>query len=175
MKIIIFFILTSCVFRSNAQVSDTIYWTSNYKLKWNDFRGAIPDSVNEYDAMTFTQIRYKIVPTEAGYNFSVDCFFLKSFSWSKAISNSLLFHEQRHFDIAEIFARKLRREFRNYKYSNWESLKADFKIMFAKIIKERDVYNKEYDAKTKHSKDKQIQKQWDQKIKNELFLLRKFS
>jgi hypothetical protein len=158
MRQIILSLLVTCVLQSKAQSSDTIYWSPYYKLEWNDFKG-IPNSSNANDALSSIQIRYKLVPTDSGYSFFVYCFFLKANAWSKTNSNSfLLNHEQRHFDIAEIFARKLRREFQNYNSTNKQKITADFRIIFNKIMSEWDFF----------------QKKWDQKIDNELYLLKKF-
>jgi hypothetical protein len=107
-----------------AQLHDTIQWSTSYKLKWEDFQGK-SDSSSKYGAISRPGIKYHLSANADSFNVKVLCFFIKSKSWSKyKNSYPLLMHEQLHFDIAELFARKLRKTYAAYKF-NYETVGKD--------------------------------------------------
>lgn len=89
---------------------DYIYWDPERKLVWEDFQGSVDRTQPHIEALTASTIEvsssyYKNeVP-----KFNVVSFFIKSQSWTKTNSEFTLEHEQLHFDITEIHARKLRK------------------------------------------------------------------
>lgn len=145
---------------------DTIYWSVKRKLTWNDFKGK-PDSLSGFKAMTLAGMGYGIRFGEKSFSYKIDCYFLCHKSWTLADSASLLIHEQGHFDIAELFARKMRKAFSDYKY-NYESVSEDLKKIQAEILQARAEMNNLYDRETDYSKDKKQQQAWNLKIKTEL-------
>ena len=130
MKIILSIIFTLYFTTAYTQtISDTIYWSSCYKLKWKDFQSNI-DTTSAYGAVSNPIINYKLRATEDTFTIEVTCFFIKSKSWSKfKNSDTLLIHEQGHFDIAELFARKLRKAFYEYKF-NYKTVSTDIEKIF---------------------------------------------
>src|SRR6187431_1107599 len=92
---------------ASAQLqNDTIYWSPCYKLKWDDFKGK-PDTPSKYGAVSNPVVKYYLSANEDSFTIRVICFFIKSKSWSIfKNSDTLLIHEQGHFDISELFARK---------------------------------------------------------------------
>ena len=103
------------------------------------------------------------------------CFFIKSKSWAKSKNNDiLLIHEQGHFDIAELFARKLRKAFAEYKF-NYKTVGKDIDNLFLLNKQERAKMDALYDKETKHSQDKQQQILWNKRIKTELNKLKKYA
>lgn len=93
-----------------AKVSDDVLWTAERPLQWADFQGA-PDYENDFvKALTASSIRYSY-GCENGYiNYHIESVFKKSQSWVKEEARTTyhLSHEQLHFDITELYARKLR-------------------------------------------------------------------
>ncbi|HYD90206.1 MAG TPA: DUF922 domain-containing protein [Flavobacterium sp.] len=166
---IAFFALT--IF-NNSFSQDTINWRPDYKLTWKNFQGT-PDSSSEFAAVTYAAITYSLDNT--GYSFStrVNCFFDKKNSWVKFKSDTLLLHEQGHFNIAEIFARKLRKAFSNYKY-NSSTIKQDLRILFQQINIERSQMDSLYDQQTNFSGNTKMQEHWNKKIAQELLKLEQF-
>lgn len=153
--------------------SDTIYWKSNYKLTWDDFEER-PDTSLMQAALTHCNISYKSYEQGDKLAFKVTCFFNKSKSWSKHKDNmELLNHEQGHFNIAELFARKLRKELLQYNYNEATVLK-DVPAIFKKILADKKAYNALYDNETELSKNKDKQDYWDKKIMKELEELKEF-
>lgn len=93
-----------------AKVSDDVLWSAERPLQWADFSGT-PDYENDFvKALTASSIRYSY-GCENGYiNYHIESVFKKSQSWVKEEARTTyhLSHEQLHFDITELYARKLR-------------------------------------------------------------------
>src|SRR4051812_33957026 len=100
-----------------------ITWKENQQLQWDDFTGKINDT-SKFDAECFAEVRYKYkFYSPQDFEFEVYANFDKNTSWRRKEmeSEALLKHEQSHFDIAALFAEKLKNEFENFNYSmNYE-------------------------------------------------------
>src|SRR5690242_9054287 len=89
---------------------DTIHWRPTYQLKWNDFKAA-PDKSAPFAAQTDCSISYAYTFQNNVFSVSVISYFNRNRSWAKnktTSDSSLLKHEQGHFNINELFARKMR-------------------------------------------------------------------
>lgn len=174
---IIFTVLSLFVFSTAAFAqsgNDTIYWSPCYKLKWDDFKGT-PDTTSIFAAVSNPIIRYKLSATDDTFNIKVFCFFLKNKSWAKfKNSDTLLMHEQLHFDIAELFARKLRKAFAEYKF-NYATVGKDIDKLFLLNKQERAKMDTLYDKETDFSRNRTQQLLWNRKIKPELDKLKKYA
>lgn len=172
MKITITLIFVFLLNRAFAQ--DTVYWQPSYKLKWEDFQG-IPDSSSKDGAISRPGVKYHLSANEDSFNVTVICFFLKSKSWSKfKESDTLLMHEQGHFDIAELFARKLRKAFAGYKF-NAQTVGKDIDQLFILNRQERTEMDMLYDKETDFSRNRKQQLLWIKKIKADLDTLQKYA
>ncbi len=156
---------------SVAQV-DEFFWKSDRKLVWQDFK-AIPDNTSSYAAMTYSGMSYsfsaEVVDKKVEVKYKVKCFFNQKKSWCKPIHLKdlyLLKHEQLHFDITELYARKLRKELSEYKFTS--NVKVEVKNLYDNVNKEKIAIQKQYDLETNHSAIKSVQKEWGLKINNEL-------
>lgn len=157
-----------------ASAQDTIYWQPNYKLKWEDFQGT-PDSSSKNAAISRPGIKYHLSVNDDSFDVKVTCFFIKSRSWSKFKKNdTLLMHEQGHFDVAELFARKLKKAFAEYRF-NAQTVGKDIDKLFIFNKQERAEMDLLYDKETYRSQNKQQQVLWNKKIKIELDNLKKFA
>src|SRR5882757_2223347 len=89
---------------------DSLDWDISRKLKWEDFKG-VHDDIPICGARTFTTLKYKLIKSDTGYRVDVRCVFLKKISWKvdESVTSYALQHEQDHFDISELYARKLRK------------------------------------------------------------------
>jgi hypothetical protein len=168
-----YFFVSSQIIAQVQNSNDTIYWSPCYKLKWEDFKGKL-DSASEFDAISSITIDYNITQQTLGKITSVKvfCFFNKIKSKIKSYDSTLLNHEQVHFNIAELFTRKLRKEFQN-KFQNKNALSLnEAESIYSAIKKDYDEMNILYDNETDYSKNKVLQKKWTQKISKELLSLR---
>ncbi len=173
--------LLSIVF-SNAQkeitISErdsTIQWSSKYVLEWNDFLGEVnPDNFG----MAFTSYKIDIYPSDVLVDeqgniheieeLTVKANFYKKQSWTTgSFDTNLLLHEQLHFDIAELYARKIRQRFEFFKKKG----EANFDL-FWKQYKELWIecrsFQAKYDSETNHGINFSKNQEWNKVIKMEM-------
>src|SRR5579871_6965376 len=93
---------------ARAYSQETIAWDSATRLTWADFRGKA-DNNSSFSASTASGIVYKFSMDGEGYSDSITAVFYPNESWVRIRDDKYLIHEQGHFDITEIFARKLRK------------------------------------------------------------------
>jgi hypothetical protein len=146
-----------------------ILWNDGYKLKFDDFIGEC-DSVNRL-GKTGAVSTIEIVVSGIEYPKQVTCFFDKSASWFKNkdsnFSELLLSHEQLHFDIGELYARRIRKSLDSLKSNNednFEDVSEAVKYLF-KLHKKVDSL---YDIESAHGKILTEQLKWKEKIFKEL-------
>ena len=84
----------------------------------------------------------------------------------------LLKHEQLHFDIAELFARKIRRKFKEIQ-NNREARFSIYWESYNVIWKECRELQKRFDSETNHGRDLNANYIWSIKLKDELSQLEK--
>jgi hypothetical protein len=156
-----------------ASAQDSIPWKSGYKLKWQDFRG-VPGRGSDRVAITVSNIGYSLGYNSKSFTVKVKCVFEKRKSWTTTLDSLVLIHEQGHFDISEIFARKLRKAFKEYKF-NAKTVQADLKEIFTRINSERRLYNELYDIETNSSQNNTMQLKWNKKIADELNELKAYT
>ena len=79
----------------------------------------------------------------------------------------LLKHEQLHFDIAELFARKMRKQFSEKKF-NLKSMKTEMSNLYKDQFTKLGEYQKEYDKETNHSRITKKQAKWAKDVQEAL-------
>ena len=151
--------------------SDMIHWNNQYKLKWTDFAATAETSLDAA-ALTAATISYKSYYVNDSLKFKVDCYFTRSKSWTKDNNDTLLKHEQGHFDITEIFARKLRKELSEIPEAKVSSNAID--RIFKNIMAEKKRMQNLYDSETNSSLNRSEQSRWEQLISDELKKLGKY-
>lgn len=159
-------ILFSCIFYSSIFIStneDQFSWSSGRKLTWADFKGK-PDKLNPASALTYTDIKIGASYTDGKVAVQVQNFFDTKLSWSKnKTSATLLAHEQLHFDITEIYTRKIRIKLNSI--ASEETIRnGTLNKESAKLLKEWHTFQKEYDDETKHGVIADKQKEWEAKV-----------
>lgn len=141
--------------------SDRLQWKASEKLVWADFQG-VPDYGNDkIAALTSSAILYRHYCAEDGkLAVSVEAVFRKADSWVKpeAMTPHYLEHEQLHFDITELYARKLRKEFAKYDFECSE--KWHLERVANQVLADWRNKEKEYDWDTKYSLDEPRQRKW---------------
>lgn len=156
----------------------TKYWEKKDTLTWTDFQGQIPkDSDTESGleglAATVAEIEIAIDKINNNVTFKVICFFVKTKSWHKNNSITILMHEQLHFDIAELFARKIRKELDSLKLNKvTDTLYYTDKIN--ELMMERHRIDSLYDCETLHGAVDFMQLKWHERINKELEDLKEY-
>ena len=162
--VLLFFI---AAFQNISFGQDTINWKTDYKLKWQDFQGAA-DAASPHSALTHYTISYRYSYVGTTLQFTVSCYFDKPQSWKKTnIDDPLLAHEQGHFDIAEITAKRLAKAFAAYKLAP-ATVDADIKNIYQATMNDGYAMQDKYDNETDHSRNKQQQEAWLKTIKSQL-------
>jgi FtsZ-binding cell division protein ZapB len=158
-----------------------IYYSEEHDLKWRDFQGEVDIASTSFSLATAVSkidiIARKIYQGDT-VKFLVLNRFDKRVSWVKEpydTSSYLLKHEQLHFDISELYARKIRRRLTEIQ-SNCQSIESfDFKNEVNKILDECDLQDEKYDFETHHGVLKEEQARWNEEIKSELAELEAYS
>lgn len=150
--------------------TDKIVWSNDYQLQWKDFAGSVKDQ-NGMDAMTACVVEPK---KDKEGNASIICYFDKKSSWriKKKETDNLLRHEQYHFNLSEIFTRKIRKEVIEKKA---EYASKEFNKIFKKIWKDCEKEQRKYDKETNHSRVSEEQSRWETEIDKQLQELNDFS
>lgn len=144
-----------------------IDWSADRKLTWNDFK-ARPDANSPNAALTATNIKFDFSYNSAdGFKYHITCQFDKNSSWGRIKTDYILSHEQGHFDIAEIYARRLNKALKEYKHDVSKANKEINKI-YEKVMHELSAAQAQYDRETNFSIDKPEQIRWLIKISDEL-------
>jgi hypothetical protein len=154
---------------------EVIIWSKDIKLKWEDFKLELDEKSN-FDAISSIGFEHE-------YNWKKDTVFIKLIAVftknksrvkSSGKTDNLLQHEQTHFNIQELFARRLRR-----KYLTTSFYKKTFQIEIDKnyitIKNDMKIFDKKYDEETNLSRNKIKQKEWNEKVERELKELEGFS
>lgn len=150
-----------------GQEEEAIEWDPEYRLSWEDFR-ATPPLTGNIAATTASGISYYFSSTEVSgemeVDFTVKCFFYPEKSWYKPeICNAVvLSHEQLHFDISELFARKMRRQLNSTRFTR--NIKAEIRAIYRKINEELAAFQDRYDLETDYSRNVGQQKAWNATI-----------
>ena len=166
-KLLPFLLLSlSLVSFGQGNEEELINWNDEKKLTWADYKGnAKPGTDAAASTATYLGIEYNF--NSQGFGYKITCSFSKTKSWGLHKTDYILAHEQGHFDIAEIFARKLNLKMSAYKF-NKNSFKTDLKKIYETITSEKEEMQNSYDSETNHSIHKEKQKEWLKKIQKML-------
>jgi len=156
-----------------AQEEQFIEWSSSKKLTWEDYL-ASPSSASDAAAITSTALGIEYHLRNNILAYKITCRFSKTRSWGKYKTNYILQHEQGHFDITEIFARRLAKEIKQYKFDS-RKYQEDLSKIYKKVMDAKEEYQNIYDAETDYSRNKEKQDEWLKKIEDELEYLREYS
>lgn len=154
---------------------DRIYWTDDGRITWNDFQ-ADPPRRSDHSAFAVTGLEITYERVGSKLSFEVKAYFNKKESWKKdsSLSEYLLKHEQLHFDIAELAARRLRKDISNCRFTakNYKRKYAELKEKGERFFAECQA---RYDRDSDHSKNDEKQRFWIQKVNKELSELGEYS
>lgn len=161
-----FYVQSSAQYKESHDFQQYIQWKGHYQLNWSDFTGK-PSAEAKGDAGTAVSIKAKPYMEKKKMHYMVHALFNKRKSWSRAQSASLLAHEQLHFDIAELYARKARKKIAEIALTGETDLKV-YNRAVQKILNESNWADVQYDAETLHGSILEKQQEWKEKITREL-------
>ena len=154
---------------------EEIYWSPVKSLSWGDFQGT-PDYHCGYGAITSSGIEYHCVTKGTTFRISARSEFFKNESWVKemAMDSTGLKHEQGHFDIAEVYARKFRKAISETSLSIF-NFTYKLKNLYNANIKAWGYEEDLYDIETDHHRNMAKQYLWNERIALELNQLKNYS
>jgi hypothetical protein len=156
-----------------AQNSQFIEWSPVKRLTWDDYL-AKPSSLTDAAAITSTALGVEYHLKNNTLTYTITCRFSKTNSWGRHKTDYILQHEQGHFDITELFARKLAKELKEYKFDP-RKYQDDVSKIYKKLMDEKEEYQNKYDKETDFSRNKEQQVEWLEKVKDELDELDEFA
>ena len=162
--------------------ADIIEWRAGRKLQLKDYK-VISDSSTQLAlpvaALTRTGIVYYLSTDKVGskalrvrITIQANVHRSHSFLRKRALKmpverqQRLLNHEQKHFDISEIFAREAARELRMLKLSG--KFSQEIRSFVTAKFKAAEAYQHRYDAETRNGEDFEAQQKWDERIAHRL-------
>jgi len=157
---------------TNAQ--DKIFWDKNRKLEWADFQSKYRPNTSNAAATTFCGISYLLNSSTKKFSakqVKIESFFIPSKSWAhlEHKTDLVLMHEQSHFDIAELFARRFRKIISD-KTMDAKSLQQ----FYTEIYDDYKDYQQDYETVTNHGRIREKQLEYSAKIDAEIESLSDF-
>lgn len=157
----------------NISSDSMIEWKSSRLLKESDFRAKTKIIEGCEASSSVSVVFLSDTISKSRYRFVIKACFFPFRSWSiPSMGMLLLQHEQFHFNIAELVARKMRACIRGVEIdnSNFDNLVSELD----NIRKEFEELNKKYDNETSHGLLKVVQFQWQKKIAEQLNELKEY-
>jgi hypothetical protein len=164
---------------SEFEKRDTILWCPNeYKLRWSDFQGKNQES--DFSAQSNCMFIFSARP-EMGRDtmflyLQLSACFARKTSWVKTgiTSDSLLAHEQLHFDICELYIRKLRKRLMEMDLDPMQYQK-QIQPVFNEVWMEYQQSQALYDEQSQHGLISSEQNRWKNEVVLQLSTLSSYS
>lgn len=157
--------------RLKPDIGDTLIWSEGYQLAWTDFLGPVKtsDFAAESNCMFYYKARPEIQSGTLTLYINFDACFIKRSSWVKegGERDSLLLHEQYHFNICEMYGRRFRKQLMQTTLSPMkieQQVKALFDEVWAAYVQAQN----EYDEQTQHGLVNTEQNRWMREVDAEL-------
>lgn len=162
-----------CLLITNVLFAQKIVWKEDLKLNWSNFKSTI-NHQRGTNVVAYTNCGwvYSVVKSsnpKSPVTIKIETVFNEDRSWkdTKKINDYVLGHEQKHFDIAEIFARKLRKEVQE-KIKTSGDFNKNFQGIYNRLSNDYRKFQILYDKDTKNGMDEVKQVEYDRSITEEL-------
>ena len=185
LKNIFFFIGFISLMSFSFVKDDFILWQENKKLKIQDFKADNKDTIKVnrqqfLGAISAIRIEYSSFQRNKNSvpDFSIKTYFDPNESWMLLKNDYVLQHEQIHFDLTELYARKMRKSVESLRQKNITNISIyRKKIQHWNIMKEKasnqfDADNQDYYIKIGQKilfQKNPKQEAWKKKVDRELF------
>ena len=185
LKNIFFFVGFITLLSFSFVKDDFILWQENKKLKIQDFKADNKDTVKVnrqqfLGAISAIRIEYSSFQRNKNSvpNFSIKTYFDPNESWMLLKNDYALQHEQIHFDLTELYARKMRKSVESLRQKNVTNISIyRKKIQHWNVMKEKasnqfDADNQDYYIKIGQKilfQKNPKQEAWKKKVDRELF------
>lgn len=162
MKLIIAALLL-LVLSPEISEEEKIIWSEDRKLTWEDFKGT-PSGPQDFVASTNSGVSFSFSYKERNgvgtINYTVVSNFYPALSWYRParVSDYILEHEQMHFDISELCARKLRKSLADIPHDR--NFKENSEVVYQQNEAERRQLQAQYDKESDHSNIREGEYKW---------------
>jgi hypothetical protein len=159
---------------------DAVAWSADRPLAWTDFRGAAPSGGME-GAQTVYSLFYGLRCSRDVFQFQVTTGVLPRASWVKPTvlasaeeSRRTLAHEQTHFDLSEVHARRMRKYFGDL-FRPCDQPLDRWRAVAQKYTRDEAAAQVRYDDETRHGLIAARQQAWTLDVAEQLKLLAAFA
>ncbi|HTL82399.1 MAG TPA: DUF922 domain-containing protein [Bacteroidia bacterium] len=162
------FLLCSFALQTNS-TKGLILWSADRPLTWKDFKVTQPASA-AFSALTHWEILFTSSYDGDSLVTTTDCYFNPNESKVKKDSRTdtfLLGHEQFHFNIAELYTRKLRKAFSEAVVTK-KDVNNKITKLYQQYVNDCTKEQDRYDNETNHSIKKPEQLKWQADIADQL-------
>ena len=152
-----------------------IVWSEERPLTWRDYLKISSDSI-DLGVTALTAVTHSIRGgiTKGQPNFQVYVLFKKRNSWTTSRTDMQLFaHEKLHFDLAELYGRKLRKQIAAMGSQNVTKL-SDYRKKIKILLDEFKRKSALYDRETFHGASPEKQLEWQNYVLQEMQRLHKY-
>ncbi len=171
--------LVFCLLAVNMVLGQKIIWQEGQKLNWDNFKSPVNRKSNpDIAAYTNCGWEYSVVKStnpKSSVKIEIKTVFNEEKSWKDVskINDYILLHEQKHFDIAELFVRKFRKSVAE-NIRNSGDYNRLFKSIYNTISGEYKSFQAAYDRDTRHGMNKEKQAEYNAIISGELENLKSY-
>ena len=146
-------------------------WADHSTLSWSDFQGAVNAVTDESAAATHCGIGFRtgrLTPDSKPGIIVYNTFYVNK-SWVRADARipEILVHEQGHFDLCEIYTRKLRQRMQGVDM-NSADLRSVLEQIYFDVKSEYENRQQAYEDETTHGTNFAQQSRWRDNISKEL-------
>lgn len=165
----ILLVLLCFVMTSFQEDKNVLLWKEDRLLTWDDFNGK-PQRRFAAASTHYDLLKYLSKADNNSATVTIEAVFFRHESWKNKnwLNDEVLAHEQKHFDIVELFARKLRKAIKENKFQTYSALEEMLQVLYDKYDEEMDVYQDKYDNETDGSMNGNQQRAWQKKITEEI-------
>ena len=159
--------------RGDLVADHAFAWSAGRPLAWRDFQGSPPSEGSEGAKTSYTLYSGWKCRGDV-FEFRVIAGFRPRQSWVKAIvlndsmqRRTILRHEQTHFDLAEVHARRMRRAFADLARPCAKT-DAELRALVQRLAQEEKAEQRRYDDETDHGLLADQQAAWSREVARQL-------
>ncbi len=163
-----------------AADGSAVPWSAESPLQWTDYR-ARPPAGRDEAAATVTSLIWGFRCEGGEFTVQVVAAFFPDRSWVNPMifaqpdsARRTLAHEQTHFDLTELYARRARRSFRALTRP-CERPEEDLTALGERFVREELDAQRRYDQETANGRDGPAQSRWAREIREQLDTLTAFT
>jgi hypothetical protein len=157
---------------AQVKAESSLAWSTR-ALSWKDFHGRAKLGTSTA-AQTASGVSYIVECHGENFRFAALSTFSPSESWvrpdippHRVASHRTLKHEQTHFDITELFARRLRKAFLTAE-GICPNRPKDARKLFDRLSRESQSMQEQYDEETAHGTALDVQARWSRAVASSL-------